>query len=149
MSVEPNAPKKASLVWLWVTIPVILLVTASIVVPIILFNQSSQRDGRVEDARRKATIALISNLKMALNSFEIDNGRYPTTQEGLHALLERPLGMGSDWRKYIDEVPLDKWGHPFQYQGPDTVGEGEFDIISAGGDGELGTADDIDKFTRD
>ncbi len=151
VTVEPNTPKKASLVWLWVTLPIILLVIVTFEVTIILHNQSSQSNmsaRRFDDSRRKATIAEISNLKMALENFELDNGRYPTSNEGLQALVKRPPGMDATWRMQMDEVPLDKWGHPFQYQGPDTAGEGEYNIISTGGDGEFGTYDDIDKFTR-
>ncbi len=119
---------------------VILAVLAAVVIP--------KLTGRVEDSRRKATIAEISNLKMALENFELDNGRYPNSNEGLEALVDMPAGMDATWRKGIDEVPTDKWGHPYIYQGPDALGEGNYDIISLGGDGEQGTSDDINKFTK-
>jgi general secretion pathway protein G len=120
---------------------VILAVLAAVVIP--------KLTGRVDDSRRRATIAEISNLKTALESFEIDNGRYPTTSEGLQALVEAPAGMATWTRKYVDEVPTDKWGRAYLYQGPDTVGEDEgYNIISFGTDGEQGTPDDLDKYTK-
>jgi general secretion pathway protein G len=118
---------------------VILAVLAAVVIP--------KLTSRVGDARRKATIGEISNLKMSLETFEIDNGRYPNSNEGLLALVERPSGLENTWRKLLDAVPMDKWGHEYQYQGPDSMGDGEFDILSAGDDGEFGTADDINKMT--
>ena len=120
---------------------VILAVLAAVVIP--------KLTGRVEDSRRKATIAEISNLKTALDTFEIDNGRYPMTNEGLEALVAKPAGMDTWGGKYIDEVPTDKWGHPYIYRGPDTaVDAPSFDIVSMGGDGVEGTEDDIDKYTK-
>ena len=120
---------------------VILAVLAAVVIP--------KLTGRVEDSRRKATIAEISNLKSALNTFEQDNGRFPSTNEGLDPLVNKPAsGDTSNWVKLLDEVPNDKWGNPYTYQGPDTLGENDFNIISNGPDGQLGTPDDIDKTTK-
>jgi general secretion pathway protein G len=119
---------------------VILAVLAAVVIP--------KLTQRVGDARVKATIGEISNIKMSMETFEIDNGRYPNSNEGLLALVERPSGLeNTAWHKLLDKVPQDKWGHDYQYQGPDSLGEGEFNIISAGEDGEFGTADDLDKYT--
>ena len=120
---------------------VILAVLAAVVIP--------KLTGRVDDSRRKATIAEISNLKTALESYEIDNGSYPSTNDGLKALVEKPPTAGEEWRKYIDEVPNDKWGNPYFYQGPDAVGDLEgYSIVSFGKDGEQGTPDDVDKYSK-
>jgi type II secretion system protein G len=93
-----------------------------------------------------STVTDLSNFKTALGVFEWDNGRYPTTTEGLGALLTCPPGLGATWRgPYVNRVPLDKWGHPFIYRCPGTKNPASYDLISAGPDGVLGTADDIDK----
>lgn len=102
-----------------------------------------------ERASHGKGITVVSNLKNALDQFEIDNGRYPTTAEGLDALVHQPKGLTTWTSKSIDEVPVDKWGTAFHYQGPDTLGPGEYNIISAGPDRVFGTADDIDKNSRE
>ena len=115
---------------------VILAVLAAVVIP--------KLTGRVETARVNGTIAELANLKQAMSTFEVDCGRYPSSQEGLEALVVCPGGLETFWHgKYIDAVPEDKWGHVYTYMGPDAAGEGEFQIISAGSDGNFNTADDL------
>jgi general secretion pathway protein G len=104
--------------------------------------------GRVETARRTATISEISNLKTALAIFETDLGRYPTTAEGLQALLTRPSAAGPNWRgPYLQKPPADMWGHPFVYRFPGTDDPTSYDLFSPGPDGIPGTPDDIKKNT--
>jgi general secretion pathway protein G len=116
---------------------VILAVLAAVVIP--------KLTGRVETARYNGTVSELSNLKSALETFEVDNSRFPTTAEGLEALVECPPDLQSQgtWNKQLDSVPLDKWGMPYQYQGPDTTGTNEFQIISSGSDKVMGTDDDL------
>src|SRR4051812_25286870 len=91
---------------------VILAVLAAVVIP--------KLTGRVETARINATQAELSNLKGTINTFELDCGRYPNSQEGLEALVVCPAGLEALWHgKYIDSVPEDKWGHAYRYAGPD------------------------------
>lgn len=103
--------------------------------------------GKGKQAREAAAQAQIANFKAALNSFEIDCGRFPTTEEGLGALITRPASLGDNvqWRAYLDDkkVPLDPWGNAYLYQCPGTVNTDAFDIYSAGPDGQTGTQDDI------
>jgi len=116
---------------------VILAVLAAVVIP--------KLTGRVETARRNATIAELSHLKSAIDTFEVDNGRYPTSSEGLDALVACPpafAGMGT-WNQQLDAVPIDKWGTPYHYQGSDEVGDGHFQITSAGPDKVFGNDDDL------
>src|SRR5436305_6963284 len=88
---------------------VILAVLAAVVVP--------KFTGRQEDAKRKGTIADISGLKTALNVFESDNGRYPTGDEGLQALVAMPPDLKDSWKgPYVEKVPVDKWGNPYIYR---------------------------------
>jgi len=115
---------------------VILAVLAAVVIP--------KLTGRVETARKNSTIAELANLKQAIETFEVDCARLPNSQEGLEALVSAPAGLEAYWHgKYIDAVPEDKWGHLYQYYGPDQMGEGQFQIISAGPDGNMNTGDDL------
>jgi len=103
--------------------------------------------GKGKQARIAATQAQIANLKAALNNFEIDCGRFPTTAEGLESLIARPASLGDNvqWRAYLDEnkVPQDPWGKPYIYQYPGTFNTDAFDLYSVGPDGQQGTQDDI------
>ena len=116
---------------------VILAILAAIVVP--------KFTGRIEDSKIKAAKADISNLKTSLGLFEIDNGRFPTTAEGLGALISNP-GNLTNWHKVLDKssVPVDPWGNQYLYRCPNSSGDaGAFDLLSAGPDGREGTADVI------
>jgi len=116
---------------------VIIAILAAIVVP--------KFTGRIEDSRIKAAKADISNLKTTLGLFEIDNGRFPTTAEGLSALITNP-GNLPNWHKVLDKssVPVDPWGNAYVYRSPNSSGDASaFDLMSDGPDGREGTADDI------
>lgn len=114
---------------------VILAVLAAVVIP--------KLTGRVEQARYNGTIAEISNLKSAIETFEIDCGRVPTESEGLDALVMNPGGdISTPWNgPYISKVPVDKWGIPYIYSSSDAR---NFNITSAGPDKQMGTDDDLD-----
>lgn len=90
-----------------------------------------------EKAKIKAAKAQIELLSTALDTFRLDVGRYPTTQEGLAALRTQPGGLEKWDGPYLKkEVPLDPWGKPYVYTSP---GEhGPFDIVSYGADGTVG-----------
>ncbi len=93
--------------------------------------------GRVDKAKTKTAQAQIELLGAALDTFRLDNGRYPTTDEGLNALREKPQGL-EDWDgPYLPKpVPLDSWNRPYIYKCP---GEhGEYDLFSYGRDGVEG-----------
>lgn len=112
---------------------VILAVLASIVV--------TKMTGRTQEAKITATRTQISNIKSALDLFEHDNDRFPTSSEGLQALVSNP-GNLQNWHKYMDDVPQDGWGKPFTYEQPGANGK-DYDIVSGGPDGNPGTNDDI------
>lgn len=90
-----------------------------------------------EKAKVKATQAQIELLGTALDTFRLDVGRYPTTQEGLEALRRQPGALERWDGPYLKkEVPLDPWGHPYVYTSP---GEhGPYDLLSHGADGTPG-----------
>jgi general secretion pathway protein G len=94
--------------------------------------------GRVGKGKQAAAQAQIELFGAALDNFRLDVGRYPTSDEGLRALLVNP-GAIENWDgSYLkkEEIPLDPWGHPYVYKSP---GEhGDYDIFSYGGDGVAG-----------
>jgi general secretion pathway protein G len=93
--------------------------------------------GRVGKAKQKTAQTQIHMLATALELFYLDSGRYPTKEEGLKALSQKPDNMSSWGGPYLDkEVPKDPWGRPYVYQCPGT--HGEFDLYSYGADGTPG-----------
>lgn len=101
--------------------------------------------GRSEQARQGAARADIeANIAVALDLFELDNGRYPTTEEGLQALIAQPSGL-DNWRgPYVKKrkIPTDPWGNPYIYTSPGTHSP-DYDLASYGADGVEGGDDDI------
>ena len=117
---------------------VILVVLAAIIMP--------SFTGRSRDARIVAAKQQISNFETSLEAFENDTGRYPTTEEGLQALVVQPAGV-DNWHQLLKAVPLDPWKNPYQYHFPgshNTIGP---DIFSMGPDGHEGGGDDIDNWS--
>ena len=114
---------------------VILGILAAVVVPNLV--------GKTEKAKVSAAKTDISNLSSALNNFEAENGRFPTSEEGLNALVEKPGADLPNWKhSYIDKLPPDPWGKPYIYRCPGNNGK-DFDIVSGGPDGHEGGDDDI------
>ena len=93
--------------------------------------------GKLGASKQKTAKAQIELLGEALDSFRLDNSRYPTTEEGLKALREKPNGLETWNGPYLPKpVPKDPWGHDYVYTCP---GEhGDYDIISYGRDGQPG-----------
>jgi len=120
----------------------IIVVLAALVVP--------RLTGKAKDAQVAAATAQIANLEACLKNFEIDNGRFPTSEEGLGALVTAPSGL-ENWKgPYLDKgVPLDPWRHPYIYRCPGTHRAADFDISSAGPDGREGTDDDVVNWSAD
>jgi general secretion pathway protein G len=100
--------------------------------------------GRTQEARIQAARLEVENIGMALDAFEYDCGRYPTTSEGL-AALESSDGASSGWKgPYLRRrVPLDPWRNAYVYQSPGAQGR-DYDLTSFGPDGRAGGDDDID-----
>jgi general secretion pathway protein G len=115
---------------------VILATLAALVLP--------KFTGRTEQARTTAVQTQISTFGTALDAYEVDTGRYPSGGDGLEMLLSPP-GDVSGWRgPYLKSaIPLDPWGNPYGYEYPGRNNPTGYDLISAGPDGQLGTADDI------
>ncbi|MBM4331558.1 MAG: type II secretion system protein GspG [Deltaproteobacteria bacterium] len=93
--------------------------------------------GKVSVAKQKAAKAQIELFGTALDALRLDVGRYPTTEEGLKALREKPSGMDSWKGPYLPkEIPFDPWGRAYVYKSPGE--QGEYDLISHGLDGVAG-----------
>ena len=113
---------------------VILGILATLVVPKIM--------ERPAQARRMKAIIQIKNFETALKLFKLDNGFYPSTEQGLEALVKKPATgkIPQNWREegYLEggKVPKDPWGNPYIYICPGL--HGDFDIISRGRDGVEG-----------
>jgi len=111
---------------------VILGILASIVVPKIM--------GRPDEARATRTQQDIRAVGAALDLYRLDNFSYPTTDQGLEALVTKPgnLPQGAHWKQggYLDKVPADAWGRPYYYLRPGV--HGEYDLYSFGADGVEG-----------
>ncbi|KQN58124.1 MULTISPECIES: type II secretion system major pseudopilin GspG [unclassified Erwinia] len=116
---------------------VILGILASLVIPSLMGNK--------DRADRQKAVSDIVTLENALDMYKLDNGRYPTSAQGLQALVREPqlAPQPRNYRSdgYIRRLPEDPWGNPYQLLSP---GEhGAVDVFSAGPDGEPGTDDDV------
>jgi general secretion pathway protein G len=78
-----------------------------------------------------------------LDAFEIDNGRYPTGDEGLTALMDAPGDMKNWHGPYLKRMPKDPWGNAYQYSCPGSHSKAGYDLFSFGADGHEGGGDDI------
>jgi len=109
---------------------VIIGVLAALIVPNVL--------DRADDARVTAARTDVNNLVQALKLYRLDNQRYPTTEQGLAALVNRPSAAPAptNWRRYLDKLPADPWGRPYQYINPGV--HGDVDVLSLGADGAPG-----------
>jgi general secretion pathway protein G len=117
-----------------------ILVCAAILIDSFLQKPQAPRPPRTQTSD-------ISNIKTQISVFQIDNGRYPTTAEGLKILVENPGNMPGWTHAYLDKMPVDPWGRPYVYRCPGTNGA-DFDFYSMGSDGIDGTADDIGDTNR-
>jgi len=81
----------------------------------------------------------------ALRMYKLNAGNYPTTQQGLHALVDKPSSapVPKRWAKVMDRLNKDPWGNDYGYKFPGKKNASEFEIISKGPDGQEGTEDDI------
>lgn len=111
---------------------IILGILAGIVVPRLLDEP--------EEARRTKAQVQIKSLEEALGMYKLHNGNFPSTEQGLQALVEKPETgrVPNNYKEggYINKIPLDPWGNPYIYLSPGV--HGDYDLISYGADGEPG-----------
>lgn len=100
--------------------------------------------GRSEQARESAAKADIkANIATALKLYELDTGSFPSTEEGLNALLSNP-GTVNNWKgPYLESTPLDPWGREYKYDSPGNHRPQDYDLYSFGRDGKEGGGDDV------
>ena len=105
-------------------------VLAALIVPNVL--------NRADDARVTAARTDVNNLMQAMKLYKLDNQRFPSADQGLQALVAKPtVGViPPNWKPYLDKLPNDPWGHPYQYANPGV--KGSIDIYSLGADGVVG-----------
>ena len=109
---------------------VIIAILAALIVPKVM--------SRPDEARIVAARQDVSTLMQALKLYRLDNLRYPSSEQGLQALVAKPTAgaIPPNWRAYLDKLPADPWGHPYQYANPGL--KGEIDVYSFGADGVVG-----------
>jgi general secretion pathway protein G len=109
---------------------VIIGVLAALIVPNVL--------DRADDARGTAAKTDITNVMQALKLYKLDNQRFPSAEQGLQALVAKPTAgfVPGNWKPYLEKLPNDPWGRPYQYLNPGI--KGEIDVMSFGADGQAG-----------
>ena len=117
-----------------VVVIIVLGLLAGIVAPQII--------DRLSDAKTTTAKTQIELFSVALDGYRLDNGAYPTTDQGLAALRERPTRapVPANWRgPYLRKaIPLDPWGRAYLYRAPGERNRGTFDLESLGRDGKVG-----------
>jgi len=109
---------------------VIIGVLASLIVPSVL--------DRVDEAKVTAARTDVNSLMEALKRYRLDNQRYPTSEQGLQALVTKPTTgpIPPNWKPTLDKLPNDPWGRPYQFANPGV--KGPIDVFSYGADGQAG-----------
>lgn len=109
---------------------VIIGVLAALIVPNVL--------NRADDARVTAARTDVNNLMQSLKLYRLDNQRYPSAEQGLQALVAKPTAspVPPNWKPYLEKLPNDPWGRPYQFVNPGV--KGEVDVFSFGADGQAG-----------
>lgn len=135
MNIKKTIRRRAFTLIELMIVVIIIAALASMVAPRLI--------DRSDDAKAHIARGDLSNLDVALKLYRLDTGRYPSSEEGLDALMARP-GAVTQWKgPYLERKAQDPWKRPYRYKYPGVHNTGGFDLFSSGGDGQDGTADDI------
>jgi len=119
----------------------VVLVILGLLVSVVAPNVLDQAD----KARVQKVGADFKAIETALKIYRLDNFLYPSSEQGLEALVDRtaidPIPPNFKKNGYLDDLPLDPWGRPYLYLSPAEYGDGEFDLYSLGADGVTGGED--------
>ncbi|MGI0116689.1 type II secretion system major pseudopilin GspG [Zooshikella sp. RANM57] len=126
-------PKQSGFTLIEIMVVVVILgILGALVVPKIM--------SRPDQAKVTVARSDIANIKTALEMYKLDNHNYPSTDQGLEALVRKPSGQpeARNWNPdgYLEKIPVDPWGRPYQFQAPGN--HGKFDLYSLGADGKKG-----------
>jgi general secretion pathway protein G len=120
-------------------IEIVVVITVIAILATLVAPNVFRHVGTAQDATARAQIEMLG---AALDGYRLDNGRYPTTQQGLEALRAAPSAdpRPRDWRgPYLRrDVPLDPWDNPYVYRSPGDANPNGFDLLSYGADGQPG-----------
>lgn len=134
MNIKLSVQKGFTLIEVMVVI-LILGILAALIVPKIM--------SRPDEARRVAAKQDIGSIMQALKLYRLDNQTYPSTEQGLQALVTKPTvaPIPDNWKSdgYLERLPVDPWGNPYQYLSPGV--HGKIDVFSFGADGVQGGQD--------
>ena len=132
---RPKPSRRAQLGFTLIEIMIVVVIIgllAAVIMPQLL--------SRVDDARVAKARQDIQAIETALTMYRLDNSKYPTTDQGLRALVQQPTDPSiTHWRPggYVQKASRDPWGHDYQYVYPGTHG-GEYDLFSLGADNQPG-----------
>jgi len=105
--------------------------------------------GSASKARIKVAMADITSISTGLDMYEMEIGAFPTTEQGLKALMEKPSPAPQNWSgPYLKKEPLDPWQRPYRYACPPANNQQDYDLWSSGLDGRDGTEDDITNWKK-
>ena len=130
MKIKTNSSLSAAFTLIEIMVVVIIIgILGALIIP--------QFMNTTQDAKISAAKSQVAELESAMERFNLHMDRYPTTEEGLQALLVAPAGDEQKWRgPYIKKLPMDPWSNPFQYSYPGTHNASSFDVWSKGPDGQ-------------
>lgn len=145
MNVPSPAPKSAPRSKRGFTLVELVLVLTILAVLMGAAIYQMNNAGFFEQAADQTIQGDVRTIGIALQNYRNAAGRFPTTEQGLQALVEKPTtGIVPDkWFRGLEKVPVDPWKQPYKYRFPATKSKAEYDVYSLGKDGQENTADDV------
>jgi general secretion pathway protein G len=133
----------------------VVVLVAAVAVVIALLGGAAivavNRGKPIEESQTERAKGDIQTLSIALDAYSYGAGRYPTTEQGIAVLVDKPTRepVPDRWHRYLKELPTDAWKRPYKYRYPAQRSKEPFDIWSVGRDGIDGTADDMGNWSNE